>query len=64
MGQMVHGAVTQEKTIVEVDGSATVIEDPDDSGKKGVDGGGRLYLGSDYEGREVEYAVRVVGDDE
>jgi hypothetical protein len=40
------------------------IDDPDDAGKKRVAKDGRLFLGEEFEGERVEYAVRRVGDDE
>lgn len=46
-----HGATMGEYT----------IESPDEAGRKTVSDG-RLWLGKEYSGKEVEYAVKVVGD--
>lgn len=35
-----------------------VIEDPDETGYKTVDSNGRLYVGTDYESAEVEFAIK------
>lgn len=40
------------------------MEDPDRSGSKSVDGQGRLYLGDDYAGEEVEFAVKKTDSEE
>lgn len=38
------------------------MEDPDETGKKEVNDG-RLWIGSDYEGKTVEYAIKVIDED-
>ena len=42
------------------------IENPDSAGKKRVSKDGRLWLGEDYQGEMVEYAVKKLdgGDSE
>lgn len=40
------------------------IDEPDDAGKKEVPDSGRLFLGSEFEGMEIEYAVKILGEAE
>jgi hypothetical protein len=39
------------------------IENPRDAGVKRVSKDGRLWLGEEYEGKQVEYAVKIVDED-
>lgn len=40
-----------------------IISDPDEAGKKKVSGG-TLYVGKEYDGKQVEFAMRVIEDNE
>ena len=42
--------------------SKHIIEDPDDTGRKRISDG-RLWLGKEYSGKKVEYAVKVIEED-
>lgn len=38
------------------------MDDPDETGSKDTDSQGRLFLGQEYENKEVEFAVKILGD--
>jgi hypothetical protein len=44
--------------------TTTTVEDPDLVVTKTVDSNGRLYLGTDYESKEVRVVVETIEDDE
>lgn len=39
------------------------IEDVDSAGEKAVASDGRLFLGQEYAGKRVEYAVKVIEEE-
>lgn len=40
------------------------MDDPDETGTKSADSQGRLFLGKEYEGETIEYAIKVVSTED